>query len=77
MFLDRVQGLGLLSHDPESDILESFPLPVRKILIQEVVTFLGSSEDPSNLSSQAHVRWVMEVVGAAFALPIEEGELIK
>lgn len=77
MFLEQVQKICLLSHNPDSDILEIFPLSVKKVLIQEVTSFLLNSDDHSTLTSQAHVKWVMEVVGAGFALPIDEVDLIR
>eukprot|EP00733_Pompholyxophrys_punicea_P002879 Pompholyxophrys_punicea_v1_NODE_2607_length_367_cov_9.599359.p1 type:complete len:121 gc:universal NODE_2607_length_367_cov_9.599359:365-3(-) len=76
MFLDWISQLGLLSHSPASNILDIFPLPVKKTLISEVTTFLLASDDVQLLSSREHVLWVMEVIGHAFCMPIEEAPLI-
>ncbi|KAI8996097.1 hypothetical protein BC832DRAFT_567895 [Gaertneriomyces semiglobifer] len=82
MFLERVHQLGLLDHDPESNILGFFPLPIKKTLIKEVTQCLlpGNayvSDPASMLSSPAHVKWAMEVVGQGFALPIEDHGIMR
>ncbi|KAI9093828.1 hypothetical protein DFS34DRAFT_665968 [Phlyctochytrium arcticum] len=88
MFLERAQQLGLLKHDAESDILTAFPLGVKKKLIFEVTQYLltppnshppvTTSPDPAHLlTSPAHVRWMMEVVGQGFSLPIEDVGIIQ
>ncbi|KND00537.1 uncharacterized protein SPPG_09225 [Spizellomyces punctatus DAOM BR117] len=81
MFIDRAAQLGLLQHDPESSILTGFPLGVKKKLIHEVTQCLLPNSpllpDPSSLlTSPAHVRWAMEVIGQGFALPIEDVGII-
>ncbi|RKO93932.1 hypothetical protein BDK51DRAFT_11033, partial [Blyttiomyces helicus] len=82
MFLERIGELGLLQHDPESNILSQFPLLVRKKMIHEVTQCLLPNstqvpDPPILLTSPAHVRWAMEVVGQGFALPIEESSIIQ
>jgi len=78
MFLDWVASLGLLSHNADSNILKDFSLPVKKILVAQVVTFLLDEGTPVGiLSSAAHVRWAMETVGQGFTLPIAEEDSIK
>ncbi|GJJ73253.1 hypothetical protein EMPS_05611 [Entomortierella parvispora] len=72
MFLDWIAQLGLLQHDPVSNVLARFPLQVRKTLITEVASTLLVSSDLTLLSSMAHMRWAMEVLGQGFALPLEE-----
>ncbi|KAI8096897.1 uncharacterized protein BX664DRAFT_275281 [Halteromyces radiatus] len=77
MFLDWIAQLQLLQHDSQTDILESLPLPIRRILISEITSFLIPSNtkysaDPSIFSSPAHVKWYMEVIGQGFALPLED-----
>ncbi|KAI8914720.1 hypothetical protein DFJ77DRAFT_31173 [Powellomyces hirtus] len=83
MFVGRVAELGLLAHDPDSSILGAFPLPVQKILIAQVTHCLLPAPHPSSasppphlLTSPAHVRWAMEIVGQGFALPIEDAATI-
>ncbi|CAI2169829.1 5127_t:CDS:10 [Funneliformis geosporum] len=72
MFLKWISQLGLLEHDPDTNVLAKFPLNVRKILISEITQTLLSAHDPNLLSSTTHVKWVMEAVGQGFALPLEE-----
>lgn len=57
---------------PVSNVLARFPLQVRKTLITEVASTLLVSSDLTLLSSMAHMRWAMEVLGQGFALPLEE-----
>ncbi|KAF9279402.1 hypothetical protein BGZ68_007949 [Mortierella alpina] len=72
MFLDWIAQLGLLKHDPVSNVLARFPLQVRKTLITEVTSTLLVTSDLSLLFSMAHMKWAMEVLGQGFALPLEE-----
>ncbi|KAI7828906.1 hypothetical protein BC939DRAFT_407851 [Gamsiella multidivaricata] len=72
MFLDWIAQLGLLEHDPVSNVLARFPLSVKKTLITEVTSTLLVTSDLSLLSSMAHMNWAMEVLGQGFALPLEE-----
>ncbi|KAF9932457.1 hypothetical protein FBU30_008160 [Linnemannia zychae] len=72
MFLDWIAQLGLLNHDPVSNILARFPLQVKKTMITEVTSTLLVTSDLTLLSSMAHMKWAMEVLGQGFALPLEE-----
>ncbi|KAG0208841.1 hypothetical protein BGX28_000316 [Mortierella sp. GBA30] len=47
-------------------------IQVRKTLITEVTSTLLVTSDLSLLSSMAHMKWAMEVLGQGFALPLEE-----
>ncbi|KAJ3153889.1 hypothetical protein HDU89_008754 [Geranomyces variabilis] len=88
MFIERVAELGLLEHDSDSNILSGFPLGVQKTLIAQVTHCLLPAPPPSHaiaspapqqpelLTSPAHVRWAMEIVGQGFALPIEDSGVI-
>ncbi|KAG0235098.1 glycosyl transferase [Actinomortierella wolfii] len=55
-----------------SNILGRFPLNVKKTLITEVASTLLMTSDLTLLSSMAHMRWAMEVLGQGFTLPLEE-----
>ncbi|KAI9207404.1 uncharacterized protein BJ171DRAFT_494756 [Polychytrium aggregatum] len=82
MFLDRIAELGLLPRDPKKSVLSRFPLAVRKKLVHEVSQCLLPNQnlvaEPQNLlTSPTHVRWVMEIVGQGFALPIEDFLVIQ
>lgn len=77
MFIERAQHLTLLEPDIETNILRDFSLPVRKILVQQVVTFLLTSDNAvQTLISPAHVVWSLETCGQGFALPMEEEDSI-
>ena len=77
MFHPWIGELGLLPPNAETQILSRFPLAVRKTFIGEVTAVLLANEDRQLLSSPAHVRWCLEVVGQGFALPIEDQRLIS
>lgn len=58
--------------------MKDFSLPVQKILVSQVVTFLLESGNGAKiLSSPAHVRWALETCGQGFLLPIEEEDTIS
>mmetsp|Transcript_2685 Transcript_2685/g.9507 ORF Transcript_2685/g.9507 Transcript_2685/m.9507 type:complete len:1308 (+) Transcript_2685:68-3991(+) len=77
MFIERAQVLSLLAPDVETNILKDFSLPVRKILVQQVVTFLLTGDNAlQTLVSPAHVVWSLETCGQGFALPMEEEDSI-
>ena len=79
MILPRIVELQLLSKDEESDILVSFPLDAKIIMIKATNEHLLSNiqASSSTLLSQAHVSWVMELIGQGFTLPITSGEIIQ
>ena len=57
--------------------MKDFSLNVRKVLVSQVVGYLLDPATPTSiLSSQAHIKWVMETCGQGFALPIEEEAVI-
>lgn len=55
-----------------SNVLARFPLHVKKTMITEVTSTLLVTSDLTLLSSMAHMKWAMEVLGQGFALPLEE-----
>lgn len=77
MFIDWASQLNLLEHDPNTHILKDFSLPVQKVLVQQVVTFLIEGMNSKTLTSAAHVCWAMEVCGQGFLLPMEEQDSIS
>ncbi|KAH6594850.1 hypothetical protein BASA50_006324 [Batrachochytrium salamandrivorans] len=82
MFAARLSELGMLEPNPESGILDSFPLSVKRKLISEITQCLLPRTSPmgdpgANLSSAAHVNWMMEVVGQGFSLPIDDVIVIQ
>ena len=78
MFLERIAQLGLLEHNPETNILKLFPLGVRQGIVNSVVSFLGDAGTNTTavLSSDAHVRFALECVGEGFRLPVENAGVI-
>lgn len=77
MFLRNAFSLNLLDPNPDSNIVGAFALPVKKILVNEVVTHLLEKQNGVHLlTSAAHVKWAMETVGQGFTLPIEDEEII-
>eukprot|EP01094_Clydonella_sp_ATCC50884_P020502 TRINITY_DN4270_c0_g1_i1.p1 TRINITY_DN4270_c0_g1~~TRINITY_DN4270_c0_g1_i1.p1 ORF type:complete len:1309 (-),score=500.74 TRINITY_DN4270_c0_g1_i1:354-4280(-) len=78
MFLSTARSLNLLAPDPDSNIIGNFALPVKKILVNEVVTHLLEKQNGVHLlTSAAHVKWAMETCGQGFTLPIEDEEIIS
>lgn len=78
MFLDSISKLGLLKHDPETNVLLPFPHDVRRGIVNYVVTFLA---DPSTnasavVSSAAHMRFALECIGEGFRLPLDSAGII-
>jgi hypothetical protein len=58
--------------------LKEFSLPVQKVLVQQVVSFLLEGNNSIRaLSSASHVRWALETCGQGFSLPIEEEDSIS
>lgn len=78
MFLERIAQLGLLEHNPETNILKLFPLGVRQGIVTSVVSFLGDAGTNASavLSSDAHVRFALECVGEGFRLPVDNAGVI-
>lgn len=58
----------------DTNVLWSLPLQAKKQVISTVV---AQCSDGQSLVTPFHVRWVMESVGHAFALPIDEADLIE
>eukprot|EP00842_Homolaphlyctis_polyrhiza_P006533 jgi/Hompol1/6881/HPOL_000570-RA len=82
MFAPRISELGMLTPSPDTGILNAFPLSVRRKLISEITQCLLPRSllinDPGSiLKSAAHVKWMMEVVGQGFSLPLEDVSVIQ
>eukprot|EP01105_Mastigella_eilhardi_P013843 TRINITY_DN3158_c0_g1_i1.p1 TRINITY_DN3158_c0_g1~~TRINITY_DN3158_c0_g1_i1.p1 ORF type:complete len:1086 (-),score=189.19 TRINITY_DN3158_c0_g1_i1:690-3947(-) len=78
MFLDWVAQLKLLQHEPETNIINGFPLVVQRVMVTQVVqSLLDQSLSPATvLPTGAHVKWVMECVGQGFRLPVNSDHAI-
>ncbi|RKP11295.1 hypothetical protein BJ684DRAFT_22153, partial [Piptocephalis cylindrospora] len=75
MFLHWLVQQGLLSTDQDTNILTTYPLEVRRTMIQPLVQFHASPMGATWCTqsySVHHVRWTTEVLGAAFTLPIQD-----
>ncbi|KAJ2994868.1 hypothetical protein HDV02_001280 [Globomyces sp. JEL0801] len=73
MFLQQIVEL-------ESNILSLFPIDVKTTIISKMNGYLIQSTNPepaSILTSPAHVKFVMEIVGQGFDLPIEHIKIIQ
>jgi len=47
-------------------------LAVRRIVVAEVVKYLADPNTPKTvLTTPDHVKWVLEVTGQSFSLPVE------
>eukprot|EP00005_Dracoamoeba_jomungandri_P008856 CAMPEP_0174277400 /NCGR_PEP_ID=MMETSP0439-20130205/60910_1 /TAXON_ID=0 /ORGANISM="Stereomyxa ramosa, Strain Chinc5" /LENGTH=1694 /DNA_ID=CAMNT_0015369713 /DNA_START=10 /DNA_END=5094 /DNA_ORIENTATION=+ len=76
--LGWISHLNLLEPDPESNILEPFPLKVKEIISTQVCEFLSSNIPGSKvLKSSAHIKWAMECIGISFTLPLKCVDTIK
>ncbi|KAJ1982960.1 hypothetical protein H4R35_000086 [Dimargaris xerosporica] len=73
MYLEWIKKLRLLNLPEESDLLTTFPVNTRKALVKEVVNVVTDAEaGPNLLPTNAHVWWVMVILGQAFELPLED-----
>jgi hypothetical protein len=74
----------------DSNVLQSLPFIARRAVVTETTNALYqagpgsegagasiSSQGTSSLSSIFHVRWTMEVLGQAFALPLEDISVVS
>ena len=78
MFIDRVAAMSLLEHDPDTNVLKLFPLPVYRSVVTAIVGYFA---DPANnpaavLKSRAHVLWVLECIGQGLRLPVENSQIM-
>ncbi|EFC50362.1 rap/ran GTPase-activating protein [Naegleria gruberi] len=78
MLLGWIDELGLIQSDPTKNILKTFPLDVKRVVISSIVDYFNNQNNTAKngLSTTAHVEWVMEVVGHAFQLPIADHQTI-
>ncbi|KAL9648269.1 hypothetical protein ABK040_013888 [Willaertia magna] len=72
MLLGWIDELGLIKSDPRKNIIKNFPLEVKRVVISSIVEYFNNQNDSAknNLTTTAHVEWVMEVIGQAFSMPI-------
>ena len=77
--LEHLQKINLVPKDPEGDVLlAALPLAARRRVVKDVVNHLYEEKEATRaLSSDFHVRWAMECLGAAFTLPLADAEVIR
>ncbi|KAF0981277.1 hypothetical protein FDP41_012537 [Naegleria fowleri] len=78
MLLGWIDELGLIHSDPTKNILKSFPLEVKRVVISAITDYFNQQNATAKnfLTTTAHVEWVMEVLGHAFQLPIADHQTI-
>src|SRR3989338_9008283 len=77
MFLESIAQLGFLQHNPESALFLHFPDSTRRIIAIKICDDLLKEEPgPEVLSSSAHVHILMECIGQAFGLPVNEQTVV-
>jgi hypothetical protein len=78
MFLEWILKLGFLNEDPDSGLYLSFPKETRRVLAKEVVEhLLNDPEANAKLTHSMHVHVVMETVGQAFGLDVDDAPIIS
>ncbi len=80
MLLDWISStMGLVPSSADANILKDFPLVVKRVVVSSVVKYFDSQQDEANktLTTSTHVRFIMELIGQSFQLPIEEHEVIN
>lgn len=91
MMLEWIDSVGLLPREADGNVLASFPPAIRRSIIAEVTNCMfqsgtvagmsgGAADGETGLASLTapfHVRWVMEVVGQAFTLPLEDMNIVS
>jgi hypothetical protein len=75
MFLRKILDLQLMDDEPDTNILATFPLDVKSILVSKINQSIIDTNIEKNLTSQAHVKLVMEVIGQGFDLPLDTSNI--
>ena len=79
MFLDLLSQIGLLQHNPATNILAALPLAPKAELLTTIFAELleNRANTPVLISVQSHLNFFYELVGAAFSLPLSHGKLTQ
>ena len=79
MFLDSICKLGLLDHNPETNVLLRFPYEVRRGIVNYVASYLAdpATNATATLPSQMHVRFALECIGEGFRLTLDNSQIIS
>mmetsp|Transcript_2068 Transcript_2068/g.4811 ORF Transcript_2068/g.4811 Transcript_2068/m.4811 type:complete len:1158 (-) Transcript_2068:823-4296(-) len=77
MFLDWIEKLNFLEHNPETSVFLKFPTTTRKVIAFEVCRVLLDEKIAAHeLDNCAHLRVILECVGQSFGLPMEAAVII-
>jgi hypothetical protein len=65
MLLDWIDKLGLLKAKDDKNILKDFPLPVKRVVVSEIVKYMSSKYNSAItiLKTPSHVDFMMEMIG--------------
>ncbi|KAJ5072634.1 hypothetical protein M0811_01649 [Anaeramoeba ignava] len=78
MFLNNISAATPITQRPDTGVLLNFPHEIRRNLISLVNSILVDKQNSIRiLTSTFHIKWANEVIGQAFALPIEEYRSIE
>ncbi|KAJ6253423.1 hypothetical protein M0813_13393 [Anaeramoeba flamelloides] len=78
MFLNHISQVTPNQHRIKTDVLVRFPHALKKSVISQILNYLLECSNLDNLiPSTFHMKWFLEVTGQAFALPIEEHQIIS
>lgn len=73
---NRLNAVQILA--PDTNILLNFSYPVKRVVVSEIVNHLLDPEtSPKILTTPTHVKWVLEVIGQGFSLPIEDVPIME
>eukprot|EP01063_Lacrimia_lanifica_P019706 TRINITY_DN27151_c0_g1_i1.p1 TRINITY_DN27151_c0_g1~~TRINITY_DN27151_c0_g1_i1.p1 ORF type:complete len:1524 (+),score=383.53 TRINITY_DN27151_c0_g1_i1:119-4690(+) len=81
MQLDWLTKCGLLEPQPDTGVIVPYPLEVKRAIIDEVVGYFHRdyAKACEGITHLSHLKWTLEVIGAAFRLPLPscEGVIVK
>eukprot|EP00762_Andalucia_godoyi_P004164 ANDGO_06351.mRNA.1 putative Rho GTPase-activating protein CG5521 len=78
MFLSWIHNVKLLEEDKTKGMLMIYPLPVRRTLVSQIVSFVRNDVRSSAVfTTKAQMDWSFECLGQAFALPIDDSDVIQ
>ncbi|BFU18423.1 hypothetical protein EHI8A_022680 [Entamoeba histolytica HM-1:IMSS-B] len=78
MFSPTLGELNLMQIDLNTDIVRIFKVEIQRIIVQSVSLEIISNlqEFQSKLCTHDHCKWVMEVIGCGFTLPVDDHKTI-
>ena len=78
MFSPTLGELNLMEIDLNTDIVRMFKVEIQRVIVQSVSLEVISNiqEFQSKLCTHDHCKWVMEVIGCGFTLPVDDHKTI-